>query len=104
LCRRLDRIEASDPIDRCELLGLVQFVAQLADNPIIDFYSRCLAAFEARFHPSLRERLPNELHAEYFALVRGLVEDASDERCDALNRAKSRSATLLLEMSLSRPF
>ena len=95
--------ERSDPLDRYDLLRLVQCVSLLADSPILDLFSRCLAAYEARFHPFLIERLPADIQAEYFALLHRLLEDrdASDE--SYLRTAKQSSAQVMLEMSSSRP-
>lgn len=99
----IGRMETSDPIDRCDLLALVHFVSRLADSPIVDFFSRCLAAYEARFHPSLKERLPVRLQANYFQLVRQLLDRAPLAGTDDLNWAKSASSLVMLEMSRSRP-
>jgi DNA-binding FadR family transcriptional regulator len=103
LAELVRRIETSDPIDRCDLLALVHFVSRLADSPIIDFFSRCFAAYEARFHPSLKERLPAPLQANYFQLVRQLLDRAPLACADDLKRAKSASSLVMLEMSRSRP-
>ena len=99
----LNKAERSDTLDRYDLLRLVQCVSQLADSPIVDLFSRCLAAYEARFHPFLVERLPVDIQAEYFALLRQLLEEreASDEAY--LRTAKLSSAEVMLEMSRTRP-
>lgn len=98
----LDRVQ-QDPIDRCDLLRLVQYVSEVADSPIIDLFSRCIAAYEARFHPLLLERLPASVQAEYFSLLRGLLDEleGADER--QLAAAKLQSSKVMLEMSRSRP-
>jgi hypothetical protein len=95
--------ERSDPLDRYDLLRLVQCVSQLADSPILDLFSRCLAAYEARFHPLLLERMPVDIQSGYFALLRHLLDErnASDEAY--LRTAKRNSAEVMLEMSRSRP-
>jgi DNA-binding FadR family transcriptional regulator len=101
---RLLRIaERSDPLDRYDLLRVVQCVSLLADSPILDLFSRCLAAYEARFHPFLIERLPADIQAEYFALLHRLLDDrqASDETY--MRTAKRSSEQVMLEMSSSRP-
>ena len=63
---RFRRLEGCESFDRCDLLGLVHMVSRLADSPIIDLFSRCLAAYEARFRASLAERLPAAAQASYF--------------------------------------
>jgi DNA-binding FadR family transcriptional regulator len=98
----LDRVQ-QDPIDRCDLLHLVQYVSEVADSPIIDLFSRCVAAYEARFHPLLIERLPARVQAEYFTLLRGLLEELEGADAKHLARAKRQSANVMLEMSRSRP-
>jgi DNA-binding FadR family transcriptional regulator len=103
LAALVERIETSDPIDRCDLLALVHFVSRLADSPIVDFFSRCLAAYEARFHPSLKERLPAGLQANYFRLMRDLLDRAPFAAGSQLEQAKSTSSLVMLEMSRSRP-
>lgn len=103
LANLIERIESSDPIDRCDLLALVHFISRLADSPIVDFFSRCLAAYEARFHPSLPERLPLKPQAEYFAMVRRLLERGPLESEREIAWAKQQSSQLLLEMSYRRP-
>jgi hypothetical protein len=97
------RVESCDPFDRYDLLGLVHCVSRLADSPIIDMFSRCLAAYEARFRPSLADRLPGSAQANYFRLVRRLLDrlpvgDASD-----LRWARAESSAHMLEMSYRRP-
>jgi DNA-binding FadR family transcriptional regulator len=99
----LERAQRSDPIDRYDLLRLVQCVSQLSDSPIIDLFSRSLAAYEARFHPFLAEGLPVHMQAEYFDLLHRLLDkiDAGDQA--QLEWAKRESARVMLEMSRSRP-
>jgi DNA-binding FadR family transcriptional regulator len=99
----LDTAQRSDPLDRYDLLRLVQGVSLLADSPILDLFSRCLAAYEARFHPFLIDRLPRDVQAEYFGLLRRLLDErrASDEAY--MRTAKDSSAQVMLEMSRSRP-
>lgn len=99
----LERAQGQDPIDRYDLLGLVQCVSELADSPIIDLFSRCLAAYEARFHPFLLERLPAYVQAEYFALLRKLLDELDGEDAAQLAQAKQRSAKVMLDMSRNRP-
>jgi DNA-binding FadR family transcriptional regulator len=99
----LARVEACDPFDRYDLLGLVQCVSRLSESPIVDLFSRCLAAYEARFRSSLAERLPASAQASYFALVRDLLDRLPVGDPSGLARAKAESSALLLEMSRSRP-
>ena len=99
----LSRLEASDSFDRCELLGLVHLVSRLADSPIIDLFSRCLAAYEARFLASLAERLPTAAHASYFRLMRRLLDRVPPGDAGTLDWAKQESAACMLEMSQQRP-
>jgi DNA-binding FadR family transcriptional regulator len=99
----LARLEGRDSFDRYDLLALVQCVSRLADSPIIDLFSRCLAAYEARFHPSLAERLPASAQASYFRLIRQLLERLPAGSADGLAEAKEESAALMLEMSRRRP-
>lgn len=99
----LTRVQTQDPIDRYDLLRLVQCVSELADSPIIDMFSRCLAAYEARFHPFLIERLPATLQTEYFALLRDLLKSRTDENVVPLAEAKRETSRVLLEMSRNRP-
>jgi DNA-binding FadR family transcriptional regulator len=100
----LARVESRDSFERYDLLGLVHCVSRLADSPIIDLFSRGLAAYEARFRPSLVELLPASAQASYFQLIRRLLHSipvGSDG--GALAWAKRESAALMLEMSRSRP-
>jgi hypothetical protein len=90
-------------LDRYDLLSLVQCVSRLADSPIIDLFSRCLAAYEARFRPSLAARLPASAHLSYFRLVRGLLGRLPIGDVSKLAWAKAESSALMLEMSRSRP-
>ena len=99
----LARLEGSETFERYDLLKLVQRISQLAESPIIDFFSRCIAAYEARFHPSLAERLPGSVQASYFRLVRQLLNSICDERDYDLAWAKARSGQVMLEMSRNRP-
>lgn len=99
----LSRVEASDPFDRYDLLSLVHCVSRLADSPIIDLFSRCLAAYEARFRATLAERLPASAQASYFRLVRRLLEMRPAGSPLDLEQAKSETSELMLEMSRSRP-
>lgn len=99
----LTRIEARDSIDRYDLLRLVQTVSQLSDSPIIDLFSRCLTAFEARFHPSLREVLPARMQADYFKLLGRLLDPSQAEGDDRLAWAKRQSSDVLMDMSRTRP-
>src|SRR5690606_13778368 len=92
LNERLDRARQQDPIDRYDLLKLVQCVSELADSPIIDLFSRCLAAYEARFHPALIERLPAGVQAEYFSLLRKLLDELDSEDAVSLVEAKRLSS------------
>lgn len=103
LAAALARLEAGDSFERYDLLALVHGVSRLADSPIIDLFSRCLAAYEARFHPSLAERLPASAQASYFRLVRQLLERLPVGSDEGLEQARSESAALMLEMSRSRP-
>jgi DNA-binding FadR family transcriptional regulator len=99
----LARVESCDPFDRYDLLGLVHCVSRAADSPIIDLFSRCLAAYEARFRPSLAERLPASAQANYFRLVRRLLDGFPMEGAAGLESAKRESSALMLEMSDRRP-
>jgi len=99
----LSRLEGRESIERYDLLGLVHCVARLADSPIIDLFSRCLAAYEARFHPLLAERLPASAQSSYFRLVRQLLESMPVGSEVGLSRAKGDSAALMLDMSRRRP-
>ncbi|MCW2366328.1 DNA-binding FadR family transcriptional regulator [Sphingobium sp. B7D2B] len=99
----LDRAQSSDPIDRYDLLALVQYVSKLARSPIIDLFSRCLAAYEARFHPFLLERLPAHKQAEYFALLRMLLDRLPMGGDAQLGWAKAEASRVMLSMSSTRP-
>jgi DNA-binding FadR family transcriptional regulator len=99
----LDHIQRSDPIDRYDLLRLVQFVSQLANSPIIDLFSRCVAAYEARFHPLFVERLAACMQAEYFDLLRRLLAEMDMADKARLDWAKQESSRVMLAMSQSRP-
>lgn len=103
LGKSLARMQACDSIDRCELLSLVHMVSRLADSPVIDLFSRCLAAYEARFRESLADRLPTPAHASYFSLVRSLLERAQPWSPESLAQAKHQSRLCMLQMSLQRP-
>lgn len=97
------RVESCDPFDRYDLLGLVQCVSRVADSPIIDLFSRCLAAYEARFRPSLTEQLPASAQTSYFRLVRRLLDRLPVGDASELEWAKAESSGLMLEMSRGRP-
>jgi DNA-binding FadR family transcriptional regulator len=99
----LSRLEACECFDRCDLLALVHLVSRLADSPVIDLFSRCLAAYEARFRETLAERLPAATQASYFRLVRRLLDRMPAGESAELERGKHESAGCLLEMSLQRP-
>ena len=99
----LARVESSDPFDRYDLLNLVQCVSRVAASPIIDLFSRCLAAYEARFRPCLAGRLPASAQANYFRLIRCLLERPPLSSVADIERAKLDSAALMLAMSYSRP-
>ena len=99
----LARVESRESFDRCDLLALVHCVSRLADSPIIDLFSRCLAAYEARFHPSLAERLPASAQASYFRLFRKFLDRMPPGSIADLPGAKQESSALMLEMSRSRP-
>lgn len=99
----LARVERTDTIDRYDLLRLVQYVSQLADSPIIDLFSRCLAAYEARFHPLLAERLPRTVQAEYFELLRHLLDEVEPGEEAKLEWAKRQASRVMLAMSRNRP-
>ena len=96
-------LEGCETFDRFDLLGLVQLVSRLADSPIIDLFSRCLAAYEARFRESLAARLPAAAQASYFRLVRRLLDDTRPRDAVALARAKQESMACMMQMSLQRP-
>ena len=99
----LSRVESCDPFDRYDLLNLVQCVSRVAESPIIDLFSRCLAAYEARFRASLAERLPASAQASYFRLIRRLLKESPVASAAELERAKLDSAALMVEMSYTRP-
>lgn len=99
----LQRLACCDSIDRCDLLGLVQLVSRLADSPVIDLFSRCLAAYEARFRESLAARLQASGQANYFRLVRRLLDSPQPWDADALAWAKQESLCCMLEMGQQRP-
>jgi DNA-binding FadR family transcriptional regulator len=99
----LERLEGRDSFERYDLLALVHCVSRLADSPIIDLFSRCLAAYEARFHPSLPERLPASAQASYFRFFRRFLERMPVGSSEDLLGAKQESSALMLEMSRSRP-
>lgn len=100
----LARARCNDPIDRYDLLRLVQYVSQLADSPIIDLFSRCLAAYEARFHPFLAERLPASMQTDYFDLLRLLLDNVQAGDSGRLDWAKLKSSRVMMDMSRDRPF
>ena len=74
LAAAISRLESGHSIERCDLLSLVQNVSRLADSPIIDLFSRCFAAYEARFRTSLAARLPASAHTSYFQLLRRFLD------------------------------
>jgi DNA-binding FadR family transcriptional regulator len=99
----LARLEDCTSFDRCDLLGLVHLISRLADSPIIDLFSRCLAAYEARFRATLAARLPAAAQASYFRLVRRLLERLPPGDASQLAWAKRESMACMLEMSVQRP-
>jgi DNA-binding FadR family transcriptional regulator len=99
----LRRVESCDPFDRFDLLSLVHCVSRLADSPIIDLFSRCLAAYEARFRPTLAERLPASAQASYFRLIRRLLDRPDVGSPAGMAQAKTEASALMLEMSRRRP-
>lgn len=103
LAAAIARLQRESSIERCDLLSLVQTVSRLADSPIIDLFSRCFAAYEARFRTSLAARLPASAHTSYFQLLRRLLERIPAAPVSAPEWAKQESAALLLQMSLGRP-
>ena len=103
LAAALARVESCDPFDRYDLLGLVRCVSRLADSPIIELFSRCLVAYEARFRPALLERLPGSTHAHYFQLIRRLLDRLPIGDSAQLEWAKAESFALMLQMSQHRP-
>ncbi len=103
LVAAIGRLESDESIERCDLLSLVQSVSRLADSPIIDLFSRCFAAYEARFRTSLAARLPASAHTSYFQLLRRFLDRIPLHPLTTPEWAKRDSATLLLEMSFGRP-
>ena len=99
----LERLEGRESFERYDLLALVHCVSRLADSPVIDLFSRCLAAYEARFHPSLPERLPASAQASYFRFFRKFLDRMPAGSACGLPEARQESSALMLEMSLSRP-
>ena len=99
----LARVESRDPFDRYDLLSLVQCVSRAANSPIIDLFSRCLVAYEARFRQSLALTLPASAQESYFRLIRRLLDRVPVGDASALEWAKAESSALMLEMSLRRP-
>ena len=99
----LARVEACDPFDRYDLLSLVHCVSRLADSPIIDLFSRCLAAYEARFRQTLAGRLPASAQANYFRFIRRLLDRPQVVSPGEMAQAKMEASALMLEMSRSRP-
>lgn len=100
---QLNRVQHSDHLDRFELLRLVQLVSRLADSPIIDFFSRSLAAYEARFHPSLATHFRSSLQGEYFELLQTLLDTIKTRDAETLQWAKEKSSKVMMAMSCSRP-
>jgi DNA-binding FadR family transcriptional regulator len=103
LAARVAKAKRTDPMERLDLLSLVQRVSQLADSPLIDLFSRCLAAYEARFHPALAERLPVRIQADYFALLQLLLDRAEEDGLADIDWAKAQSAEVMLAMAADRP-
>jgi len=103
LSAAIAHLERGNSIERCALLSLVQHVSRLADSPIIDLFSRCFAAYEARFRTSLAARLPASAHTSYFQLLHRLLDRIPVAPAAAPEWAKQESAALLLQMSLGRP-
>jgi DNA-binding FadR family transcriptional regulator len=99
----LSRLESCESFDRCDLLALVHLVSRLASSPVIDLFSRCLAAYEARFRASLAGRLPAATQASYFRLVRRLLDQMPPGEGAGLARGKYDSALCMMEMSRQRP-
>lgn len=99
----LSRLEGCESFDRCDLLALVHLVSRLADSPVIDLFSRCLTAYEARFRESLASRLPTSAHASYFRLVRRLLDRRQPWSDAARDWARHESVQCLMQMSLQRP-
>lgn len=103
LIQLVARVRSKDTIDRYDLLGLVQSVSELSDSPIIDLFSRCLAAYEARFHPSLREQLPAHMQTDYLEMLQRLLGAIAPGDRSRLPWAKRQSARIMLDMSRNRP-
>ncbi|HEU4705253.1 MAG TPA: hypothetical protein VFS45_06070, partial [Sphingomicrobium sp.] len=61
------------------------------------------AAYEARFHPLLAERLPRRVQAEYFDLLRQLLGEVGAGDQAQLERAKRKASRVMLAMSRNRP-
>lgn len=99
----LARLERFEEFDRCDLLALVHCISRIADSPIIDFFSRCLVAFEARFTTSLAERLPVAAQASYFRMVRRLLKHPRGDADALCARAKDESSACMIRMSRQRP-
>lgn len=99
----LARLEGCESFDRCDLLALVHLVSRLADSPVIDLFSRCLAAYEARFRDTLAARLPAATQAGYFRLVRRLLDRLAPGETAALPWARRESVACMMEMSRQRP-
>lgn len=99
----LARLESRETFERYELLCLVHCIARMADSPIIDLFSRCLAAYEARFTPTLAEWLPAAAQESYFRLLRCLLDEVQPGDDASLERAMRESAACMLEMSRLRP-
>ena len=93
----LARVEACDPFDRFDLLALVRCVSRLADSPIVDLFSLCLAAYEARFHGPLAGERPASAQASYFQLMHRLLGRIGD--ADSLDWAKAEASAAMLQMS-----
>ncbi|AKH41392.1 DNA-binding FadR family transcriptional regulator [Altererythrobacter atlanticus] len=103
LDKLLSRARSSESIDRYDLLRLVQGVSQVADSPIVDLFSRCLTAYEARFHPLLLDRFPTSIQTEYFELLRRLLDTVVPEDPESLSAAKEESSCVMMAMSRNRP-
>ena len=96
-------LELRESFERYDLLALVHNISRLASSPIIDLFSRCLAAYEARFHPLLAERLPVSTQASYFRLIRKFLDTMPVGSLTGLQQAKQESCALMLDMSRTRP-
>jgi DNA-binding FadR family transcriptional regulator len=103
LAAAIARLVRGSSIERCDLLSLVQNVSRLADSPIIDLFSRCFAAYEARFRTSLAARLPASAHTSYFQLLERFLNRIPLAPMTTPEWAKQESAALLLQMSVGRP-